>query len=184
MNRTNINKKYIILLVVFTLLSWQNTYADDPGRIIHKKISHSGKPTAPISISYAVPAKVSIGDNVQVTVTIKTLSDVNDFNLKLTTNEGLEMPSGEYLINYGNQEHNSAFTETVTVIPNTEGILYLNVFATGTFNGKKMTNAGVIPINTGTNTRKMLKKSGQAATDSRGQNIIIMPAEESNPQSK
>lgn len=185
MNCPNIKKKYIVLLaVILTLLSWQNAYSADAVRILHKELPRSGKPTAPISISYSVLANVAIGDNVQVTVTIKALSDVNDFNLKLTTGEGLEMPSGEYLKNYGNQVRNSAFSETVTVIPNTEGILYLNVFATGTFNGKKMTNAGAVPIKTGTATRKMLKKLGQATTDSKGQKIIIMPAVETKTQPK
>lgn len=182
MKRSNMKSVYIALLaVIFILLSGQNIFAADAVRVLHKELPLSGKPSAPISISYSVPANVATGDNVQVTVTIKALSDVNDFNLKLTAGEGLEMSSGEYLKSYGSQVRNSAFTETVTVIPNTEGILYLNVFATGTFNGKKMTNAGAVPIKTGNATRKMLKKSGQATTDTRGQKIIIMPAEEAKP---
>jgi hypothetical protein len=47
-----------------------------------------------------------------------------------------------------------------------------------------MTSAGAVPINTGTGTRKMLKKSGQATTDSKGQKIIVMPAEETKTQPK
>lgn len=180
---TKINN-IILLMASLLLFSWQNTYSADAVRILHKELSNSGKPTAPISISYTVPAKVAIGDNVEVTVTIKALSDVNDFSLKLIAGEGLEMPSGEYLKSYGNQPRNSSFSETVTVSPNTEGILYLNVFATGTFNGKKMTHAGAVPINTGTATQKMLKKSGKVTTDSKGQKIIIMPVEETKTISK
>jgi len=185
MNVTNIKKQYITLVaLILMLLSWQNAYSADVVRILHKELSRSGKSTAPIAISYAVPAKTSIGENVQVTVTIKALSDVNEMTLRMTSGDGLIMPSGEYQKNYGKQVRNTAFSETVTVIPNAEGILYLNVFATGTFNGKKMTNAGAVPINTGTVTRKMLKKSGQATTDSKGQKIIIMPAEETKTQQK
>lgn len=184
--KCNITKFNLIMLLLasFLFFSGQNAYSADSVRIIHKELPRSGKSTAPISISYAVPAKVAIGDHVLVTVTIKALSDVNDFSLKLTTGERLEMVSGEYLKNYGNQARNSSFSEVVTVIPNTEGILYINVFATGTFHGRKMTQAGAIPIKTGTATQKMLKKSGKIETDSKGQKIIIGPAEETKPQSK
>ena len=94
------------------------------------------------------------------------------------------MPGGEFVKTYGDRGRHTAVTETATVIPRTDGIVYLNVFASGTFNGKKMTSAGAVPINTGTTVRKMLKKSGTGTTDSRGRKLIIMPAEETQPQSK
>jgi hypothetical protein len=182
MKCSNIKKVSIALLaVMLMLLSGQTIFAADAVLMLHKELPRSGKTTAPISISYSVPAHVAVGDAVQVTVTIKALSDVADFNVKLNAGDGLEMSSGEYLKNYGNQVRNSEFSETVTVIPNTEGILYLNVFATGTFNGKKMTSAGAVPVNTGTAPRKMLKKSGHTTTDSKGQKLIIMPVEEAKP---
>jgi hypothetical protein len=174
----------ILMMVSLILLSWQIAYATESSQIIKKELPRSGKATAPISVSYSVPANVAIGDNVHITVTVKALSDVDNLSLKLIAGENLQMPSGELLKTYGNQLRNSAFSETVTVIPNTEGILYLNVFATGIFNGKKMTSAGAVPINTGTGTRKMLKKSGQIKTDSRGQKVIVMPAEEVKNQTR
>ena len=179
MNCADRKRKYIALLaVVLMLLAWQTAYSANAVRIIHQELSRSGKSRAPISISYAVPAKAAIGDAVQVTVTMKVLSDATDFDLKLTAGEGLEMPSGAFMKSYGDQPRNASMSETVTVVPNTDGIVYLNVFATGTFKGRKMTTAGAVPVNTGTAARKMLKKSGQATTDSNGQKIIIMPAEE------
>ena len=103
---------------------------------------------------------------------------MNGLTLKLTAGEGLSMTTGEFIKNYGDQLRKAVISETVAVTPSTDGVLYLNIFLSGTFNGKQMTRAGAVPIKVGSATQKMLKKSGQAATDSKGQKIIIMPAEE------
>jgi len=47
-----------------------------------------------------------------------------------------------------------------------------------------MVRSGAVPINVGVDVRKMLKKPGQVTTDSEGQKIIIMPAEEENKKAK
>lgn len=168
----------IIFTATILIFSGGIACSETSNKIISKELLQSGKPTAPISISYIVPAKANVGENITVTVEFKTLSDASGLKLKLSAGKGLELTSGKYEVDYGNQPVNSTFSETVTVVPQTEGILYLNVFITGTFNGNTMVRTGAVPINVGSDLRKMLKKPGQVTTDSKGQKIIIMPAQE------
>ncbi len=171
-------KRVVLIMLSLMLFSWQISYSAGAIHVIKKELPRSGKTSAPISVSYSVPATNAINDKVKVIITVKPLSDVGGLTLKLTAGEGLAMPTEEFNKNYGDQLRNAVFSETVTVTPSTDGILYLNVFVSGTFNGKQMTRSGAVPIKVGAATQKMLKKSGQAATDSKGQKIIIMPAEE------
>lgn len=149
-----------------------------------KKISTSeglgqpGKMSAPITISYVVPEKATIRESVSVLVKFQTHSDADDLKLELTTEEGLIFTSGNRNISYGSQPASSTFSETVTVVPDTGGILYINVFVTGTFNGRTMVRTGAVPIKVGSDLRKMLKTPGQVTTDSQGAKEIQMQAEE------
>lgn len=168
----------IIFAATILIFSGGIACSETSSKIISKELPLSGKPTAPISISYTVPAKAAIGENVTVTVKFKTLSNAGGLKLKLSAGKGLELTSGKYEVDYGSQPMNSTFSETVTVVPQTEGILYLNVFVTGTFGGNAMVRTGAVPINVGSARRKMLKKPGQVTTGPKGQKIIIMPAQE------
>lgn len=152
--------------------------SEKSSKLVSGEVPLSGKPTAPVSISYTVPEKADVGESITVTVKFKILSDAENVDLKLTADKGLELTSGETEMAYGSQPANSTFSESVAVVPHTEGILYLNVFVTGTFNGKTMVRTGAVPVNVGTNTRKIMKKSGKITTDSTGRKIIIMPADE------
>ena len=164
-----------VLMASLVFFSLQTAHAAGKKRT---ELPRSGKTTAPLSIFYTVPPRNAVGDKVRIAVTVKALSDVKGLTLKLAPGEGLSMEGGTFMKNYGDQPRNTEFTETVAVTPSVDGILYLNIFASGTFNGRKMTRTGAVPVQVGANARKMLKKSGQAATDDKGQKIIIMPAEE------
>jgi len=153
-----------------------NSYA--AVKTVHKVMKMSGKPTAPIEISYTAPVSAAIGSSVNVVVTIKALSDVADFGLKVTADEGLLLNAGELVKNYGAQKRDAVFSETLTATPNAEGYLYLNVFASGSFQGKTMVRVGAVPISVGTSPEKKLKKSGTIEKDSSGQNVVVMPADE------
>ena len=144
----------------------------------HKAVKVSGKPTAPIDISYAVPESVAIGASVNVVVTISVRSDVTDLGVKITAGEGLSLSGGLLVKSYGTQNSDAVLSETITVTPNARGILYLNVFTSGVFQGKSMIHASAIPVSVGTSPERMLKKSGTVQRDSSGRNIVILPAQE------
>jgi hypothetical protein len=172
-------KRYRLLLSLagFIVISWQMAFMVDPA--FSKKASFKGKASAPVSISYTVPAQNDLGESIPVTITIKTLSDVSGLKLELKTEEGLSLfQSGAYEKSYGSRLRNDVVTETVTIVPSREGRLYFNVFVSGTFNEKNMVQAISIPVTVGTTNTKTTLKSGQVTTDGKGQKIIIMPAEE------
>ena len=180
MNTINRKVKYCAALIgglVVLMSTCVNSYA--AVKTVHKVMKVSGKPTAPIEISYTAPASAAIGTSVNVVVTIKALSDVSDLGLKVTANEGLSLNAGELVKNYGAQRRDAIFSETVAATPSAEGILYLNVFASGSFQGKTMIRVGAVPISVGTSPEKKLKKSGTIEKDSTGQSVIVMPADES-----
>lgn len=171
-------KRLCITLIASLIFSGLIACSDKSAKVISSEVSQSGKPTAPISISYTVPEKATVGENVTVKVEFRTLSDADGLKIELTAGEGLKLASGRYKVDYGIQPRNSTFSETLTVVPQTEGILYLNVFVTGIFGGNTMVRTSAVPVNVGTNMHKMLKKPGKVTTDSKGQKIIILPAEE------
>jgi len=170
--------KMSLVLTISLLLTGFLACSGNSRELITKEIPLSGKPVAPVSISYTVPEKADVGESITVTVSFKLLSDAEKVTLKLTPDKGMEITSGKTEVDYGDQLANSAFSESVTIVPHTEGVLYLNVFVTGTFGGRKMARTGAVPVYVGTDIRKMMKNSGKTVTDSTGKKIIIMPAEE------
>ena len=170
--------KMSLVLTISLLLTGLLACTSNSRELITKEIPPSGKPVAPVTISYTVPEKAGVGESITVTVSFKLLSDAEKVTLKLTPDKGMEITSGKTDVDYGEQLANSAFSESVTIVPHTEGVLYLNVFVTGTFGGRKMVRTGAVPVYVGTDIRKMMKNSGKTVTDSTGKKIIIMPAEE------
>jgi len=179
MNTASLKAKYSAALIGgFMVLISPCTSSFAVEKTVHKEMSRADKPAAPVEIAYTVPESSSIGASVGVIVTITALVDVTDLGLSLTSGEGLSLSAGSFEKSYGAQNRGAVFSETVTVTPNTNGILYLNVFASATFHGKKMVNASAVPISVGSTPEKMLKKSGATARDASGKNIVIMPADE------
>ncbi|MDQ5987290.1 MAG: hypothetical protein CSYNP_03030 [Syntrophus sp. SKADARSKE-3] len=172
-------KRYWLLfsLVGFMVMLWHLAFMVEPA--FSKKASSKGKASAPIDISYTVPAQNDSGDRIPVNITVKTLSDVSSLKLEIKTEEGLSLfPSGAFSKSYGSRLRNDVVTENVTIVPLREGRLYFNVFVSGIFNEKNMIHVISIPVNVGMVNAKTTLKSRQTTKDAKGQNIIIMPAEE------
>ena len=168
------------LLTACLVFSGTASCSKTSNQTISGKVPEPSKPSAPVSISYTVPAKAAVDESVEVTIKFNTRSDVEELTLTLTGGNGLELVPAEYEIDYGTQPLNSTFSETVTVVPRSEGVLYLNIFVAGTFNGNRMVRTGAVPVKVGSgDIGKMLKKSGQVTSDAEGRKIIIMPARES-----
>jgi len=174
-----VNSLLIACLTVMILMGLAGC-SNKMNDVIIGEFSWRGKPTAPITVLYTVPAKTVIGESAEVILEFRTLVDVDGLRLKLTAGEGLSITPKKFEVDYGNQPANSSFSETVTVIPESEGMLYMNVFIYGTFHGKRMVRTGAVPIMVGSDKRRMLKKPDKVTTDSEGHKIIIMPAEEKN----
>ncbi len=169
----------LTILILSLFLTFLTSCSSVHNKVTPTESKISGKPTAPVTISYTVPAKIAAGESINITVQVNILSDAEALKLRLIAGEGLDMTPKDREVNYSALPMNSTISESVTVTPQAEGILYLHVFVSGVFNGRTMARSGAVPVNAGQGTgRKMLRDAGQVTTDSKGQNIIIMPLEE------
>ncbi|MCZ6688229.1 MAG: hypothetical protein O7H41_01295 [Planctomycetota bacterium] len=135
--------------------------------------SISGKPTAPVNITYTVPDKADVGKAIDAVVSFKVLQAVENLKLTLTEGKGLRIVSERTTFDYGARAAGASFSETISVRPEEEGILYLNVFVTGGYRGKVMTRTGAVPIKTGN--KGTLDAPGRLTRDSEGRRLIEMP---------
>jgi len=138
----------------------------------------AGKSSVPIEISYTVPAASSKGAQIPIIVQISVLADAGSLSVKVVPESGLSLvPEGELTRSYGARSTGSTQSENLTVTSKQDGRFYLNVFATGTFGGRTLTQTTSIPVVVGTGTPAQ-KPAGRITTDSTGQKIISMPAQE------
>ncbi|MCZ6688227.1 MAG: hypothetical protein O7H41_01285 [Planctomycetota bacterium] len=133
----------------------------------------SGKPTAPFNISYTIPDQADVGKAIDAVVSFKVLQNVENLKMKLTEGKGLQIVSQKTTFDYGAEVAGASFSETVSVRPGEEGILYLNVFVSGDFRGRSMTRTGAVPIKTGDEVK--LETPGRIVKDSEGRPLIEMP---------
>ena len=140
----------------------------------------AAKTTSPISITFTAPEKNDVGKDISISITINTPSGTKDLSLKVTPEKGLSLKTpSDGVVVYGDKPEGGSVTETVVVTATMEGRLYLDVFATGTVNGKKSTGIISIPLNVGEGEQKpLLLKQGRDVTDSEGNRLTILPAEE------
>jgi len=140
----------------------------------------AAKTTSPISITFNAPDKNDAGKDISISITINVPSGTKELSLKVTPETGLEVktPSDGIAV-YGDKPEGGTVTETVVVTASMEGRLYLDAFASGVVNGKKSTNIVSIPLNVGEGKQKpMMLKQGRDVTDSEGNKLTILPAEE------
>ncbi len=163
------------VIILFSIFACRETVKPD----VKGKIKPSGKPAAPIFISDTAPEKAAMGQELSVTVEFKIQKDADNLVLKVTPGKGLRIVGETFLKDYGNKPANTTFSETLEIVTEEEGLLYINVFVSGTFSGKRMTRAGAIPINVGGNQdQKLFETQKRSIIDSKGNRITIMPAEE------
>lgn len=137
------------------------------------------KASAPVQIGYTVPQSIKKGESAPLSVRIWPEAAAKELTLKLVAGDHLEVISGKTEYSYGDTKAGTKLTEIITVVPQEEGVLYLNVFVTGKFGEASMARVGAIPIPVGDgDSRKQLKQSGQSVTTPSGDKLIIMPAQE------
>ncbi|NOY65055.1 MAG: hypothetical protein GXO97_06650, partial [Nitrospirae bacterium] len=139
----------------------------------------SPKPGVPISISYMVQNTVVPGEESTISITINVSADIDELTLRLRPSAGLVITSDEKEMHLGSLKRKSIKRKTITVTMQKEGNYYINLIVTGWINGKKVAKTMAIPILTENAPKKLKKSRGTVTTDSRGERMIILPAEES-----
>jgi hypothetical protein len=171
-------KRFILYIPIIFMFLLSNACTERRNKSVSSD-DVSLKPTAPISIFYRVQNTVLPGEKLSITITINVSVDMDDLRLKLKPSEGLVITSDEEEIHLGNIKRNSIKRKTITVTVQKEGNYYLNLIVTGRVDGKTVAKTAAIPIKTENAPEKIKKSRGAVTTDSKGERIIILPAEES-----
>ena len=149
----------------------QGTVHSGP-RIVLDGQASTGKPTAPIAVSYELGGTPGLGQPLAVRIAAQPADGVTDLTLELNGDAALHVGAVTRASGAGDAEH----VWTVTVTPLQEGLGHLNVSVTGRLNGTEQTRSLLIPIRTsGAANGDGARKAVASAADER---VISLPAEE------
>ena len=137
-----------------------------------------GKPSAPISLDYEVLGKPIVGLPVAINVTVNAAQDVGAVSLQYSINDAssLRFQEGQVeRLEIASLADNSM--QQVTVVPQREGRLYVNISAEVQTPGGSMIKSMSIPIQVGS-TPQQPQINGELKRGPGGEMVISMPAEE------
>lgn len=139
-----------------------------------------GKPTAPVSIRYDVVGNAVVGQPVAINLQVSSSQPGQAVTLHYRTNDSSAMvfPESQALrIDMNAAPDDSPRMQQVSVIPQREGRLFLNVSAeVQTVNGT-MFRSVAIPIQVGAGSRQP-EVNGEIRETAEGEQVISMPASE------
>jgi len=161
-----------------SVVTQQDTAVRDKSAVL----TSPGKPSAPIFFRYEVLGTPIVGQPVSINVFVS--SSVTDAPIKLfyRVNDASSMLfpesqaiSAEFMMAPGDEPR----AQQITVIPQREGRLYLNVSAEIETAGGTMLKTTSIPIQVGSAPPE-LKINGELVETPEGETVISMPASQSN----
>jgi hypothetical protein len=186
MNRIHIARPWLLVLCGLALAACQND-SDDVGGdgAVHSKpksagaMASAGEPSAPITFDYEIMGTPVVGIPLSINVKVSSALDqpirmhyrINDATSLLFADPQAESVS---LVPIGGDAFSS---EQVTVIPQREGRLFLNISAEIETDAGRMSRVMAIPIQVGS-VRATPKVDGDLTTRESGEAKMSMPAKE------
>lgn len=139
----------------------------------------AGKPTAPIDIDYEVIGTPLVGQPVNIDLSVKATRGDAPVRLsyRVLDSNSMSFPDAqarEVSLRVGDRE---PAVRQVTVVPQREGRLYLNVTAEIETPGGAMIKSIAIPVQVGSGTTKP-EPDGTLEEDADGEAVISLPADE------
>lgn len=140
----------------------------------------AGKPGAPVDFDYAIIGTPVVGQ--PVSINLRVSSSLRDrpvtLNYRINDARNLKFPEAQAqrvaLPAFGDTER---ITEQITVVPQQEGRLYLNVYAEVETAEGMLMKSMAIPIQVGRAPR-LEETNGETRQDADGETVISLPAEE------
>lgn len=137
-----------------------------------------GKPSAPIMISHTFDGVRSIGQSIRINLSVVSKTPASKVTIKVSSTGGLQIVTPDREKSYDNVAANTAISHSIDMIPQANGLFYLNVFVEIVSDGVKATKVMVIPIEVGTKGRKpVMKTNGSIKSDESGKKTITLPAD-------
>jgi hypothetical protein len=154
-----------------------------PGASMHDDAAtrSPGKPSAPVSIRYDVVGNAVVGQPVAVNLQVSSSVPDQAITLHYRTNDNSAMsfPESQALrIEMNAAPDDSPRLQQVSVIPQREGRLFLNVSAEVQTENGMMFRSVAIPIQVGAGSREPAV-NGEIRETADGEQVISMPASES-----
>jgi hypothetical protein len=140
----------------------------------------AGKPTAPITFDYAIIGTPVVGQPVSINLDVSS-SERNrpvTLNYRINDARNLAFPEAQAqrvaLAAFGDHDR---VTQQVTVVPQREGRLYLNVYAEVETDEGALVKSIAIPIQVGRAPRQQ-ESNGEPRQGPDGETVISLPAKE------
>jgi hypothetical protein len=169
------------LAVVTTACARQPASAQaDTGPASKLEIYRSpGKPGAPVALRYAVQGTPAVGKGLPVELTLIPNSRGSRLSVLITTDRGLNLQDPSQRFAYDTVVAGARFTHTVNVMPESEGLFYINVFVTLENEHGSLGRTFAVPIRVGEGKMPKAAPEGKTQTDPGGERVEVMPARES-----
>jgi len=192
MTRLSVARIFVALLAGFGLVACQGDDAapvsgsekttvvhSKPAALADQQRSSPGKPSAPINIDYEILGTPVVG--IPLSINVKVSSELEEpitVNYRINDSTSLMFPEAQServsLVRVGDQSFSA---EQLTVIPQREGRLFLNVSAEIETEMGMMAKVMAIPIQVGS-LRAAPQTNGELTSGEDGEALISMPAKE------
>lgn len=137
-----------------------------------------GKPQAPIKISYEIVGSPIVGNPVQVNVSVSSPKGPVNVRYSITDRSALMFQDGQ-IERLEIADSSSGAVQQLSVVPQREGRLYVNVSAEVQTPSGAMIRSMAIPINVGSAPARAVSPMNVVEGPD-GEAVISMPAQESN----
>ena len=137
-----------------------------------------GKPSAPISMSYQIMSNPLVGQPVLINVVVSSPEGPVNVHYGITDRSALMFQDGQ-VERLEIVDPSSGVSRQLSVIPQREGRLYVNVSAEVQTPGGSMIRSMAIPIKVGA-APAQATPNGERVEGPDGEAVISMPAKESN----
>ena len=138
-----------------------------------------GKPSAPIKIHYTLKSVPEVGQPLEIDVLLNSTLSGKAVNAKMSHSEKLGYSKVFQKMTFKSGA-SSSDTQVITIVPQSEGIHYVNIYASIDVDGVIQSKAFLIPVEVGNvDWNKHLKINGVINDDGAGTGgkVISMPAQ-------
>jgi hypothetical protein len=137
-----------------------------------------GKPSAPISMNYEIVGNPIVGVPVRINVTVHSEAGPVTVHYRINDTSSLMFQDGQ-VERWQIPDPTSVDTQQLTVVPQREGRLYVNVSAEVMTANGSMIRSMSIPIKVGT-APAAPTENGEVVEGPDGEKVISLPARETN----
>jgi len=136
----------------------------------------SGKPTAPITMHYEIIGNPTVGVPVNVNVQVSSAAGPVDVSYNIVDRSALSFQQGQ-VQNLRLPQAENPTVQQLTVVPQREGRLYVNVSASINSAAGQMLRSMSIPIKVGSGPQQATP-NGELMEGPDGETVISLPAQE------